>query len=85
MQPWAQLCIIPRSYAAPRAALLASNQGDGFDQGHESGDIVCVGPYQNGGPGGALRFCAEVVLAPQLPSIRRFWPVFAPENGAYRG
>jgi hypothetical protein len=56
---------------AAGAAPLPADWRDGLDQGHELGDVMCVSPGQKGGQGDTLGFRDEVMLAPQLPAIRR--------------
>ena len=54
------------------------NRRDGLDQGHELRDVVRVRAGQATGQGEALAIRNDVMLAPQLPSIRwiraRFFP-----------
>jgi hypothetical protein len=67
--------------AAGAAPLPADGRG-GLDQRHEGGDVMCVSPGQQGGPGDTLGCRAEVMRAPQLPSLRRMRACLRPPQTA---
>ena len=50
---------------------LPPDRRDRCDQRYQWGDIMRVRPRHEGGQGDALGCRHEVMLAPQLPSIRR--------------
>jgi len=65
-----------------RATPLPPDRRDGFDERYELGDIVRVRAGQDHGERNPLGLGDDVVLAPQLPSIRRIRPLLAPPRMA---
>ncbi len=66
----------------PGAAHLAVDGRNGLHERDELGDVVPIGLRQSDGQGNAAAIRNEVVLAPQLPSIRRIRTRFFPPRRA---
>jgi len=73
---------LDRLRTLPGAAHLAVDGRNGLHERDELGDVVPIGLRQSDGQGNAAAIRKEVVLAPQLPSIRRIRTRFFPPRRA---
>jgi VCBS repeat protein len=64
------------------AAPLPSDRGNSLDEGNELGHVVRVRAGQDDRERNPLRLRHDMMLTPQLPSIRRIRPRFAPPQTA---
>lgn len=67
---------------AAGAAPLPSDRGNSVDEWNELGHVVCVCSCEDDSERNPLRLRNDMVLAPQLPSIRRIRPRVAPPKTA---